>query len=532
MADSATDFLAQFGMGLDAAVNERHLPNPVMAVSNPNQTDSAAYIRAVRARLIELGYLAEGDKRVNRSNNTLDPILVKKIKQLQQEAGIEVDGWAGPETWQVLECLVSFENQQQPANWQQVWAKPLAQLIPAFGMPNLALLRGIYCRLYSMGFFSDWEQHRIHTKTILLPQGNPAFALAIARFAQFAGRLGLLSTASLTLTEPLVHALYQHDAIVLKLADAALFAEVTHEFQHNIEAISRIELWLLGYDITPGQDQTEWERLRAKRSARPRRQLSKTTLAISRFYQDNSSEALHAKQQSNTVDAQLMAAFAVLTHEPSKDIYLGKQLNNTVQSILSHNQHKKEFQNQFARLANGIFDGLKRVIRWLFRAVKQLQQFTTEFIANLARYISRKARKFYIGVVKAIDIVHAGTSYLRNSVYQFSQPANLLFSHDHDFDQYCLLSPSATPAQIKHHLVQYRYRVKLYAASLNIISHLMRMAHRVLKTVTTPFGWLLALLALADFANSAKAIKQQLDSIADYQLSIDVKQALFQAHIS
>jgi hypothetical protein len=525
MADIAQDFMTQFGAGLDAAVGERHLPNPLLSADNQNEIDSGAYIRAIRARLIELGYLAEGVKQTNRANNELDPILSQKIKRFQKEAGIRVDGWAGPNTWRVLECLVSFENQQHPEHWHQVWP------VPEPVLTNQAVLRGIYCRLYTMGFFSDWLRHRMHTQTVISPQHNPDFQSAIDKFCLFAKQLGLVTPACAGLSVELLHALYQYDNIVNRLADEVVFAQVQAAFQHTIEAIARIELWLLGYDIVPGKDQTERKKARARSNSKIRRPISKTRRAISRFCKDNS-QVMPGFIQQDKVTAALMAAFSQLAAEPSKDIYLGKQLNSTVRTILADKTGNKEFHSQFNKLANGIFDGIKRVIRWLFRKVQQLGQFTKEFIANIVRFISKKARKFYVGVVKAFDIVHAGTTYLKSSAYHYTTPAKLLFSHDNDFDQFCLISPNLTPEQITQDVTQYRLRAKLYAASLNIISHLMRMAHRVLKTVIAPFGWLLALLALAELANSVKAIKQQIALVQTYELNISHKQALFNSRIS
>ena len=81
-------------------------------------------------------------------------------------------------------------------------------------------------------------------------------------------------------------------------------------------------------------------------------------------------------------------------------------------------------------------------------------------------------------------------------------------------------------------VAQYRFRSRLYAASLNIVSHLMRMVHRVLKTVSSPFGWLLALLSLSNLANSVKAIRRQIELVRSYELDIDHQRTLFSTRIS
>lgn len=532
MADIVLEFMKNFGAGLDAAVGERHLPNPTLASVHRHETDSSAYIRAIRARLIELGYLGEGDKLTNRRTEKLDPVLIKKIKRFQKEAGIEEDGWAGPETWQVLECLVSFENQQDPARWSEVWETPENLL------SNQAVMRGVYCRLYTMGFFADWDRDEINTKTVVSPTDNPHFQLAIQQFCRFAKLLGLVPPSCNGWSVELLSAVYGFDKLAATLGDADVFSLVAGEFQDNVDAIARIELWLLGYDIVPGKDQTERSNastksnISIKKNVKTSTQVSKTARAIESFYADNQQE-ISFFSQVNQASAGLMAAFSQLADEPEKDIYIGKQLSNTVSNILADKSSKKEFESQFKKLANGVFDGIKRVIRWLFRIVKKIVQFTKEFIVNIVRYISKKARKFYVGVVKAIDIVYSGMTYLKSSAYHYTTPVQIVFGHDKDFDQRCLITPDLPPDHIRHDVEKYSFRSKLYAASLNIISHLMRMVHRVLKTVSSPFGWLLALLSLSDLANSVKAIRWQIELVTtDHELDIQNKQALFSSQIS
>jgi hypothetical protein len=525
MADVDIKFLNNFGAGLDTAVGDRLLPNPGLACVNPNETDSSAYIRAIRARLIELGYLGEGIKFSNRRDEKLDPVLSKKIKRFQSEAGIKEDGWAGPETWRVLECLVSFENQQDPEHWRKVWKTPENLL------SNQAVLRGVYCRLYAMGFFVDWDRDRINTKTVISPSDNQNFQLAIQQFCRFAKQLKLVHPSCADLSVELLIALYEYDKIVASLGKNDCFSQVSADFQHNIEAVARIELWLLGYDIAPGKEQTEWKNFSAGKKSRSRKKISKTRHAIESFCADNK-DAIPGFVQVDHVTAELMAAFSKFSDESEKDIYVGKQLNDSVSNILADKKSKKEFKNQFKNIANGIFDGIKRVVRWLFRIVKRIVKFTKQYIANIVRCISKRARQFYLDVVKAIDIVYSGMTYLKNSACYYTRPAKIVFSHDRDFDQFCLISPGLQPDHILFDVRQYGSRSRLYAAGLNIVSHLMRMAHRVLKTVSSPFGWLLALLSLSNLANSVKAIRRQIELVRDYELDIEHQQALFSTRIS
>ncbi|MEM6999564.1 MAG: peptidoglycan-binding domain-containing protein [Pseudomonadota bacterium] len=526
MSDPDAEILSRLGSGLDRAVQGRHLPNPVDAVTNPNQTDSSAYIRAVRARLIELGYLATGSKSANRNKIESDDNLTAKVRRFQREAGIKEDGWVGPKTWSVLECLVSFESHQDPGKWQTVWPSTVALLT------NPALLRGVYCRLYALGFFPDWDDDRINTRTAVTPSENAKFQQAIESFCTFAKTAKLVPAACEGLSLELLEAMYQYDQLVDAVGQSATFDALNAAFPQNIYAIARIELWLLGYDIEPGKDSfVSKPQTRRGGNTRRRKRVSRTDLAIKNFCVDNK-RAKPDFVAVETVTAGLMQAFAEITSEPEKDIALGGQLNATVNKILANRNAKKTLNRQFKAIANGVFDGIKRVVRWLFRLVRKVVKFTKEFVANVVRFISQKARKYYVGIAKAVDIVFSGMGYLRGSVSHYSQPAKVVFSHDNDFDQMCLITPQIDPGLLHHDLSRNRFRSRLYAASLNIISHLIRIGYRILRAVSSPAGWLFGLLSLSNLAHSVKAIKQQIDLVRSYELQIEHRQALFRAAIS
>ncbi|MDO6566437.1 peptidoglycan-binding domain-containing protein [Alteromonas sp. 1_MG-2023] len=535
--------MKKLGVGLDTSVSKQYLPNATAASDNPNETDSSAYIRAIRARLIELGYLGEGHKFKNRHNPQIDHILIKKIKHFQQDAGITQDGWAGNLTWKVLECLVSFENQQSPALWGSVWKNELklpsqdSQFVAGplkDGIANnKAVMRAVYCRLYTLGFFSDWDKHRINTQTIIKPSDNADFQHAIDRFCVFAKQLNLVNSSCSGLDMSLLNAMFEYDSIVARLSNNTYFEPVYNAFPANIEAITRVELWLLGYDISPGKDQTirkPVKRFKKKTFIK----ISKTYLALKQFYSDY--PVVRNNPKDYTLNTHLMAAFSRLSSDvEAKDEDNGRdndRLNESVSQLWKSKSKQSVLREQFNKLANGIFDGLKRVVSWLFGVVKRVLESTKEAISNIARYISKRARESYLGVVKAFDIVYSGMSYLKGSAYHYGDAAKSCFAHDNDFDQHCCIDPKAQPYQISFDSTQYSFQGKLYAAGLNILGHLFSTAQRVVRMISSPVGWLFALLSLANVANSIKEISKQIELVKRYELDIAHQQSLFKTRIS
>lgn len=397
--DDKFGIIDKLGRGLDASISKHYLPNATLASDNPNKTDSSAYIRAIRARLIELGYLGEGHKFANRHNPQTDRILIKKIKQFQYDAGITQDGWAGKLTWQVLECLVSFENQQSPALWGTVWRNAASEkrrslwqqsipenqyhvwLFKCGVLQNKAVMRAVYCRLYTLGFFADWDKHRIHTKTIINPSENTDFQNAIDQFCVFAKQLELVNNACSGLDMDLLNAMFEYDNIVARLGDNTHFAPAFTAYPNTIEAIARVELWLLGYDISPGKEQTI---RRATRRFKKRTfiSVSKTQLAVKQFYSDypvvrlsdNENDKIYDERSDNRqpLNAALMAAFSALSTSVDVTDSDNESLNASVSQLWQSKSKQNALRAQFNKLANGIFDGLKRMVSWLFGAVKRV----------------------------------------------------------------------------------------------------------------------------------------------------------------
>lgn len=517
------DVMEKLALGLDASVSKHYLPNATVMSDNPNETDSSAYIRAVRARLIELGYLGEGHKFSNRHSPHVDSVFVKKIKRFQQDAGIIIDGWAGNVTWQALECLVSFENKQSPQQWQQTWQLPSPML------ENKAVLRAIYCRLYTLGFFADWDKHRIHTRTLVDPNQNTDFQFAIDQFYRFAKQLGLVRNTCLGLDVDLLNALFEYDNIVARLSNEEQFRQINSVFPLTIEAITRVELWLLGYDILPGKDQTFRKPVKRFKK-RKFINVSSTHLAIKKFYSDYPVAGNNTK--AFQLNANLMAAFSKLSNDLEVDESDNERLNRSVSRIWQSKSKQSKLREQFNKLANGIFDGIRRMVSWLFGAVKRVLANTKEVIANIARYVSKKARKCYLSVVKAVDIVYSSLSYLKGTTYHYGNPSTSYFAYDNDFDQYCCIDPQALPSHITLESGQYRFQAKLYAAGLNIVGHLVVIAQRIVRIMSSPVGWLLALLSLANVANAIKEISKQVALIESYELDIKHQKSLFKTQIS
>ncbi len=515
--------LNDLGAALDSAVKQNHLPSATIskALELSNVGDTRAYIKALRARLIELGYL--GEQEDNRIKDKPDKRFIAAVKRFQREAGLVEDGWAGPKTWQAMECLVSFENRQSLDEWRE-WTDECATLDSLTS--NSAVLRGLYLRLYSMGFFADWKSTKIKTNTLFDPDTNNVFSDAIDTFLRFASTLQLsppreeAQVGDSRLDYELLQAVFAYDSIVDRLGQEDFFHAAKTQFPESVDAIARIELWLLGYGTQPGPERIVRKRIGGKPgTARSRRYREQSRLeeAIGHFWRD-ANRAGFPKSSDSQVSFSLMQQFRNFLQQDTKDIYVGKHINDQVTRILSSSSDKKIFLEQFKSIANSVWDGLKRLTKWLFNALTKVFDITVDMIANVARYVSRKARRFFAYVVKAVDIMHAGLDYLRNESFTGSTPGRAVIAKGYDFDQYCCMDPLLTHNELRRLMTDYSLATATYIAASRVLGHLVRLFSTIVKTMQGPLGWLAAMLALSRLANSIKAIKRDLDLVKQYTI--------------
>ncbi len=523
--------LGALGDSLDLAVAKRHLPNPALVDGSPNQHiyDSKAYLKALRSRLIDLGYLSEGFGKRNRRRFRVERAFVRAIKTFQQEAGLLPDGWAGPRTWQVMNCLVSFENDQEATNWA------LEHLDKADICENPAVHRAIYLRLYAMGFFQTWVGKKIHTKTDFDLKKNADYREALQQFKAFCIKLKLLPSVpevnrveAYSFEFTLINCLYKYDAFIDALARPELFTICKTKYRRQIEAIARIELWLQGYRSNPGAD-TFYIKVRRERGRSIKQ--SSMARAIADYWRDYSDRVEHAMEKQ-TVSAQLFQSFAFDVHDPTDDKDLASNIDDDLRNILADKKTKKTLEKQFDAISNGIWDGVKRVTRWLLRMIKRVIDYSVDFIANIARFISKKARKFFSYIAQTVNIVHSGFTYFKNAVFTSVSGNRMIIGKDGDFDHRVLIDPSLTPDQINSALSDYGFHTRVYCAATRILSRLIRMFSEVVRTIVSPLPWLSSLVALVRFAKNAYLIKNEIDVLNNIRAVQSAQSAMLRPQVA
>jgi hypothetical protein len=508
--------------GLDEAVSQGHLPNPgaqpLADDSHRNAIDSRAYIWALRTRLIALGYLGE---KANRDSDQIDPRFVKAVRRFQGDIGDESilqDGWAGPKTWQVMQSLVSFEDAQEPRHWQ---------LDTDFGT-SAAVARAAYLRLWVMGFFDDWKRHKLR-RGIDLTLQNPAFRSAYARFWRFAQVLdldGATGTLPASLDQASLSVLFNHDNIIAKLASDK-FAELA-QYQLQLDAIARIELWLHGYDSQPGPPRTRTRR-RGPASKRVRRRVVSHRLAIAAFWKDNDPAAAH----SPAVDRALFVEFTQDLDAAPADQQQFDRVIATIDAFDDTQAHA--FEEKLSGLASAIWDGLKRLAKSIWRFFRGVVRDVASMMNNLARLVAREARRYFHLVVRAVDVVQGGIDYLRHSVFPEQEPCPLVIGRGDDFDHYLLLAPGQARAK-EVLFARYRLRGAQFNAGCVIVGELLLVLREIAAVATNtlagPIFWLKSLLALGKVRRFRDEVAAALKMLEAYEVTASYQGALIRFDVA
>jgi len=619
------DLYTKLSAGLDEAVEKGHLPNPgakFSEVSQRNATNSDSYLKALRTRLVDLGYLEDTEE--IRESHEVDASFISAIKLFQKESAIlSDDGWAGPKTWTVLQQLVSFEDEHEPRSW--TFTRSLNT--------NTAIARAAWLRLWVMGFLYEeppapkfshsphsenynakqrvayenrrkeqWPKTKLSTltkpeqKDISIKASeivsDPMFQRACKQFWTFASHLGLLGgepPESVELTKSLLSVLFNYDEIIKRLGGKSLgsvrkqvsrnaekFDKQFDEFKVQIDAIARIELWLLGYDCAVGAPQKVWVTKPLPNNRKRRKEELALDLATEEFWKDLSTEPdryIDIPTRKSAVTPALFREFHNILEdegerkpekekleEPTDEESYNERMKQEearhdeligkVKSVLDKEENEKaqqmaelkkelekthnkkncreieaqiaelekrplSFIDRFNNLASSIWDGIKRIAKFIWRLIKGAVEKVVSFVKNLARFIAKEAREFFYVVVRAVDAVHSGIVYLSNSFYPKEAGSPFYLKRSADMDYTVLFDSAATNIAETEQFKKYEHLSKCYCVGCVVLGALAEMFRTVIGMVSGVVGWLRVLLSLGRFRAAYLRVKEAVDFLKD-----------------
>ncbi len=390
--------------------------------------DASDRVRAVRTMVFALGYLPADDPAAE-----FAPPLVAAIKQFQTEAGITVDGWAGPETWTALEDLYTFEGETEIARWANVPER------------TTVLARAAQRRLVALGLL-ETEPHALRLTPAQLADAMAGFA-DVANALKLAGPELPRDYSPLTLA-----ALFDHDGFVRHLAGFDLRGSILPAAQCFVERLACIELWLLHYGVNPDGAVEDTAAFRA---------------ALGKFAADLKAQPAGAgagfdpENFADTFPA-FFRAIVALSHE-------GESISSAdVQALATElasqpGVYQSAWLDRIGVVGGQMWDGLKRAWGWF----KRLFPSATDKVRNVVRLACRLGSDVFALVRSSLVALAAAIRFWFSG--EVPAPTGIWIRHDGGFGFHVAICRDANDSEVENTAALLRARSDQFAFALHVL---------------------------------------------------------------
>ena len=455
--------IERFAGGLDEAVDEGALAD--------DESAHGAERRVARTWLHLLGYLKNDNDKTR-----LDGDLIAALKAFRTDLGVaSVEDDLDVESWTMLKRLMSFDPEDNSG-----------ERFSGFSMQSPALVRAVCVRLYALDLMNDLPKKILDTR---------AMDGALKNFAH-AYRLLKLTRLEPAVTHETVKALFENTTVIsrlrsedqgLTLSQPGNSTEDEREanwklIKEYVNAIARIELWLIGYIVRPRK------RMRARESTN-----DSLKRAIRVFWQDQPEAARPPKREIENLDRRFFDRVVfVMGHgeerEQEQDAEISEQLLTDPELA---KMVKKEAKGLGARIFDGVKRAVKFVVGWIAMGLRRL----VTLARNLARVVIERVGHVFAAVRDVMLALRDSWRFLTTKPIPGSDREHLIVIHDKDFD-FCLVrNPEADPGRVTDLALRVAGMSGLLASSCAFVGHLVEAFVEVGRRAAMG-GWFAILLTL------------------------------------
>jgi len=479
-------------------------------VSATPQSDEETYkvqsqqvrIQTVASRLWLLGYISEKIHPDTIGKNK--EVIRNAVIQFQGDANLKQDHWVGNKTWYALDELVSYESHFSIANWfigdeiignafkainraaqLRLWSlglideRPSKEFIP-IQLKDLSDFKKV---LHLFSIDHDSNKIGLNRYSLELLFDQDVFSIAIGK-SKYPNRDAFL---------------YNVKAVVNSTPEIDNIPKLKELGRKFIVNCTRIELWLLGFDVTIGAEVSN--RLMRKMTTRKRGNLRRE---LTRYYQLFGEKEI---EMASSLSKRISPKFFIDIADANQ-IDTDKDMDDASEKISENVQSTKEVSeawNYIKTKGMRLFDGLKRVWRW----IKKIGKKVTGFIKNnifkaFFRYVS-KAYKIVARGIKSI--VEAFKIYFKGGLVS----ENLFFEFSKDMDTTVFLESNATPENIQLGIDKLKKQSKTFNLGCRIVGWLFKIFKELIKGY---IGWAKLLFALIKSYKEIRILYQDFKAVA------------------
>lgn len=479
-------------------------------VSSTPESDEETYaiqsqqvrIQAVAERLWLLGYLP---KKIHPDDIEKNKEIIRKaVIRFQGDANLKQDYWVGNKTWYALDELVSFESHFSPEHWFDK-DEVIGNAFPAIN-------RAAQLRLWSLGLVDERPT-------------NEFMPLQINDLSDFKKILHLFSiehdSSRIGLNRYSLELLFDQDAFSIAIGHSKY--PNRDAFLYNVKAVvnstseiddipklkelgrkfivncARIELWLLGFDVSIGAEISN--RLMKKMTTRKKGDLRKE---MTRYYQ------LFEKQEigiATELSKRISPKFFIGIADANK-IDGESEIEDASEEITKNIRSNEEISdawNYVKTKGMRLFDGLKRVWRW----IKKIGKKAANFIKN------NIFKAFFRYVSKAYKIVSRGIKNVIESFKVYFQEGmvseKVYFKFSKDLDTSVFLSNDARRGNIQKGIDDLKKQSKAFNLGCRIVGWIFKIFKELVKGY---IGWAKLLFALIKSYKEIRLLYQDFKLVA------------------
>lgn len=461
-------------------------------------------LAVARTWLSLLGYLKDDNKK-----RTLDEPLRTGLARFCVDAGIEPpeNAW-NEQVLNTLSRLLSFEQTmpEDAGDGQFVTGRFLD-----FDLASPLMLRAVTVRLYALDL------------TLKLPGKQPD-KTEVERGLEKLSRIhSLLQLDALPagINRETIAALFDHKRVVLRLRQEKHVLTLAHSADSRVQtrrdnkalvkdyvnAIGRIELWLIGYLARPREKM--WPRDTTNRSL---------PTAMRAFWRDQPESERPSRDRIENLDGFFFDRVQAVMESVADDEPL---LDDELQEkLLSDPELARKVERETESLGSRFVDGVRRVARFIIGWIRKGLGGLVALARNIAAVLASKVRNVFSAARDVIFSIGESWKFLTRKPLPGSDPRHLIMIHDRDFDFQLVLNPMAMPAKVLRISQAVTAMAGLFSQTARLVDQLVTTFIGIAKRAGLG-GWFGALLALLSLRARVGEMKEILQRMHEWRLLIE-----------
>ena len=485
LSGNPVDQLGQFDTIVEQAIDKGVINDvPTSEQETFNYKKQQLRLQTIASRLHLLGYIRRKIA-LRRIKHRLDDIKAA-VYEFQKDAGLVEDGWVGDKTWFSLQELFSFETKLS-----QKWFNSDGTI---YDRNKRALHRAIQLRMWSLGLMN-----RRPKKNFSLLEGKD-----LEKLKKITSIFLLDKPPSFGFNYDTLSILFDQDRLSNAIARRSSRSKMSFLLNTNkklrnkrlaerfIVNCAKIELWLLGYDV--------------KIDGKNNYNISLNSdiyKALKLFYRDfKNLSTSKATQLAKTIKPVFFTEIAEVADKT--DSYSNKDASQDIFQYFTSHQKVESAWSYVKERSLSLWDGLKRIWRWIKKIGRKVINFIKENIF----------KGFFRFVSKAYKITKTGFSQIAKSISTYVKGSLkgenyfIKYSKDMDTTAYYLNTSTENHTNTSELLIR---QSKAFRIGCSIIGWVFK----IFKKISTGFiGWTRLLMTFVKSYQEIRKLYLDFKSLA------------------